>query len=241
MTSVTVTWTDDPNASNGYHCEIYAGESKVDGKDVDVAKGTQTVTFSGLTSNTTYTVKVNGKAVTGAKAYTASAVASINISTAASSDKTYTITFSSTTMSLYINSYTSSFTNTCDGLALTLAGVNNGAEKDNWTVMRAGRKNTASTPTITTNAAISEAIQHVTIHITQVTTTAITSSKLYVSSSSTFATKDTYDLPISGTGDATATISTPAEGKYYKIEIATDNSVSGNGHLRFDSIVYTTL
>lgn len=77
--SVTVTWTDDPNATNGYLCEIYEGLTKLDAKTQDVALGTQTVTFTGLTKNTTYTVKVNGKAVTGAKAYAASEVASINM------------------------------------------------------------------------------------------------------------------------------------------------------------------
>lgn len=77
--SVTVTWTDDPNATNGYLCEIYEGLTKLDAKTQDVSLGTQTVTFTGLTKNTTYTVKVNGKAVTGAKAYAASEVASINM------------------------------------------------------------------------------------------------------------------------------------------------------------------
>ena len=74
-TSVTVTWTDDPNAANGYHCEIYNGLSKVD--EDEVALGTHSVTFSGLTKGTEYTVKVNGKAVTGSKPWVASGVASI--------------------------------------------------------------------------------------------------------------------------------------------------------------------
>lgn len=238
-TSIEVTWTDDAQATNGYHCELYIGAVKQDETDVDY--GDESVSFTGLTKSTEYIVKVNGKAVTGAKAYAASDVATINVTTSSLSGKTYTITFAKgTTFTTNCTVYNSSFTNTCDGLTLTLANVNNGGN-ENWTVMRAGRKNTASTPTITTNSAISEAIQHVTIHITQVTTSAITSSKLYVSSSSTFATKDTYNLPITGTGDATATISSPAEGKYYKIEIVTDDSVGSNGHLRFDSIEYTTL
>lgn len=75
--SVTATWTDDANATNGYHCEIYDGMSKVAEKDVDA--GVETVTFSGLTKGTEYSVKVNAKAVTGAKPWVASAVASINL------------------------------------------------------------------------------------------------------------------------------------------------------------------
>lgn len=238
-TSVQVTWTTDANATNGYHCEIYQGATKVDEKDV--TSGTQSVTFTGLTASTDYTVKVNGKAVTGVKPYAASDVATIDVTTSSSSGKTYTITFEyGTTFSTRTNGYTSSFENTCAGLTLTIENVNSGGSSDTWTEMRAGRKKTASTPTITTKAAIAEAIQHVKLHITRVNTSAITSSKLYVSSSSSFETKDTYNLSITGTGDATATISSPAVNKYYKIEIVTDNSVDSNGHLRFDKIIYTT-
>lgn len=77
--SVTITWTDDAHATNGYLCEIYEGETKLDAKTQNIAAGVESVTFSGLTENTTYTVKVNGKAVTGTYPYAASAVASINM------------------------------------------------------------------------------------------------------------------------------------------------------------------
>ncbi len=80
--TVTVTWTDDPNATNGYLCEIYEGLTKLDAKTQNIALGVHSVTFSGLTKGTEYTVKVNGKAVTGAKPYAASAVASINMTPA---------------------------------------------------------------------------------------------------------------------------------------------------------------
>ena len=76
-TSVTATWTDDTHAANGYHCEIFNGETKI--SEQDVAKGVQKVTFTGLTEDITYTVKVNAVAVTGDKPYAASAVATINL------------------------------------------------------------------------------------------------------------------------------------------------------------------
>ena len=76
-TSVTATWTDDANATNGYHCEIYNVETKIN--EQDVAKGVQKVTFTGLTEGVTYTVKVNAKEVTGDKPYAASAVATIDL------------------------------------------------------------------------------------------------------------------------------------------------------------------
>lgn len=75
--SVTATWTDDPHATNGYHCEIYDGETKVNETDVD--PGDESVTFSGLTEGTAYIVKVKAIAVTGEKAYVASGVASISL------------------------------------------------------------------------------------------------------------------------------------------------------------------
>ena len=75
--AVTATWTDDPHATNGYHCELFLGETKQTEKEV--ALGVQSVTFDGLTGNTEYTVKVKGNAVTGTQAYEASAFASINL------------------------------------------------------------------------------------------------------------------------------------------------------------------
>ena len=77
--SVKVTWTDDPHAANGYHCELFLGVTKEQEKDV--ALGAKSVTFDNLSENTEYIVKVNGKAVEGAKTYAASAVASINLTT----------------------------------------------------------------------------------------------------------------------------------------------------------------
>ena len=78
-TTITVTWSDDPNAVNGYLCEIYEGLTKLDAKTQNIALGVESVTFTELTENTTYTVKVTGKAVTGAKPYAASETASIDV------------------------------------------------------------------------------------------------------------------------------------------------------------------
>ncbi len=76
-TSVAVTWTVDERATEGYICEIYADETKVD-EDI-VAEGS--VAFSGLASGQPYTVKVYAVAVAGDKAYAASAVATIDLKT----------------------------------------------------------------------------------------------------------------------------------------------------------------
>lgn len=77
-TSIEVTWTLDENAVNGYACEIYQGETKLD-KDQTVTAGS--VTFEGLIQNVTYTIKVKAIAVSGEKPYAESETASIDITT----------------------------------------------------------------------------------------------------------------------------------------------------------------
>lgn len=76
--SVNATWTVDSRATAGYNCELYNGETKV-GDSKTVTKGS--VTFDGLDDGVTYTVKVNAIAVEGTKAYAASAVATIDLTT----------------------------------------------------------------------------------------------------------------------------------------------------------------
>lgn len=76
--SVNTTWTVDPRATAGYNCELYNGETKV-GDSKNVNSGS--VTFDGLDDGVTYTVKVNAIAVEGTKAYAASAVKTIDLTT----------------------------------------------------------------------------------------------------------------------------------------------------------------
>ena len=76
--SVNTTWTVDSRATSGYKCELYNGETKVgDSKTVT----TGSVTFDGLNDGVTYTVKVNAIAVEGTKAYAASDVETIDLTT----------------------------------------------------------------------------------------------------------------------------------------------------------------
>ena len=93
--SVNATWTVDPRATAGYNCELYKGETKVgDSKTVT----TGSVSFKDLDDGVTYTVKVNAIAVEGTKAYAASAVETIDLTTTPASkvsdvtaEDTYTI------------------------------------------------------------------------------------------------------------------------------------------------------
>ena len=77
---VNVTWTADSRAANGYKCEIYNGETLVEAKD-DVKDNA--VEFTELTAETAYTVKVQAKAVESPKAYAASEIATLSVTTKA--------------------------------------------------------------------------------------------------------------------------------------------------------------
>lgn len=80
--SISVRWSVDERATAGYNCELFKGGVKV-GESKTVNAGA--VTFTGLDAETAYVVKVNAIAVEGAKAYAASPVATLDVSTKAAS------------------------------------------------------------------------------------------------------------------------------------------------------------
>jgi len=80
--SISVSWSVDERATAGYNCELFKGGVKV-GESQTVNAGA--VTFTGLDAETAYVVKVNAIAVEGAKAYAASLVATLDVSTKAAS------------------------------------------------------------------------------------------------------------------------------------------------------------
>lgn len=80
--SISVSWSVDERATAGYNCELFKGSVKV-GESKTVNAGA--VTFTGLDAETAYVVKVNAIAVEGAKAYAASSVATLDVTTKAAS------------------------------------------------------------------------------------------------------------------------------------------------------------
>lgn len=80
--SISVSWSVDEHATAGYNCELFKGEVKV-GESQTVKNGA--VTFTGLDAETAYIVKVNAIAIEGAKAYAASSVATLDVTTKAAS------------------------------------------------------------------------------------------------------------------------------------------------------------
>lgn len=80
--SISVSWSVDERATAGYNCELFKGGVKV-GESKTVNAGA--VTFTGLDAETAYVVKVNAIAIEGAKAYAASSVATLDVTTKAAS------------------------------------------------------------------------------------------------------------------------------------------------------------
>lgn len=80
--SISVSWSVDKHATAGYNCELFKGGVKV-GESKTVNAGA--VIFTGLDAETAYVVKVNAIAVEGAKAYAASPVATLDVTTKAAS------------------------------------------------------------------------------------------------------------------------------------------------------------
>ncbi len=78
--SISVSWSVDERATAGYNCELFKGDVKVgEGQIVKVGS----ITFTGLDAETAYVVKVNAVAVEGTKAYAASPVATLEVTTKA--------------------------------------------------------------------------------------------------------------------------------------------------------------
>lgn len=78
--SISASWSVDERATAGYNCELFKGDVKVgEGQIVKVGS----ITFTGLDAETAYVVKVNAVAVEGTKAYAASPVATLEVTTKA--------------------------------------------------------------------------------------------------------------------------------------------------------------
>ena len=102
--SISVSWSVDERATAGYNCELFKGDVKI-GESKTVNAGA--VTFTGLDAETAYVVKVNAIAVEGAKAYAASSVATLDVTTKAAGSAAGPTTVTKTMDSIVTeNSYT---------------------------------------------------------------------------------------------------------------------------------------
>lgn len=212
-----------------------------------------TTLTTAVASESWLTATVNGTTVSvypSANTSTSARTATVTINTAAglsktvtvtqqgksSGDgKTYTITWNATNNSASIGSYTASWSVTADGLTCNMANFNN--NNNQWNYVKCGRKNNASVATIITATAIPEAIKTVKITIDAVTASNINSVKLYTGNTDSSWT-DAGSFTVA-TGEQSVSITSPATGKYYKLEFDCASG-SSNGLLTLSKLVFTT-
>lgn len=159
----------------------------------------------------------------------------VNQAAGAGAEKSsYTITWNATNNSKGISSYTDSWTVTADGLTCNMNNFNN--NNNGWNLVKCGSKKAASVATIITASAIPEAIKTVTITIDAITAASINSIKLYVSDSSSFGSTEAGTFT-AAKGDQSVVIASPANNKYYKIEVDCKQG-SSNGLLTLSKLVF---
>ena len=150
-------------------------------------------------------------------------------------DEVYkTALFGSTYNSGGVSSYTASWYATNDGFRVNLLNWNN--NNNGWSYVKAGSKKTASVASITTNAAIDEAVTKVVLTIDAVTASKINSVTLYSGDTSSDISTEEGSFTVSA-GAQTVTISTPSKDRFYKI-VADCASGSSNGLITVSKIEF---
>ena len=226
-TLTSITWT-------GYTTTYTVGdEFKADGtvtatysdgstKDVTLEASFSTPVMT-TPGTKTVTVTYEGETTTG--------VITVN----SASSVSYTALFGSSYNSQGVQDYTSKWSATNNEFKVNLENWNNNQNK--WKYIKAGSKSVASVATITTNAAIDEAITTVTITIDAVTALSINSITLYCGDSANECTTSLGTFSIA-TGDQSVSISSPAKNKFYKISVDCQKG-SSNGLITVSKVVYT--
>ena len=151
--------------------------------------------------------------------------------------------------------YTSSWTETVGGFNWTIVNFNNnnwGWKDGDLYIAKCGRKYTGkaasptytpSVATITTGAAIDEAVTKVVVTLTAINASDYNSIKLYMASNSTFdANLETFTVTPIPTAAGNMTITIPeakrAANRFYKIEFDTKGTTSSNGHTGVTKVEY---
>lgn len=152
------TFTFEVAVTTGY--EIVS--VKVNGKTVEAVEGKYTGTISGVTTITVET-KAEG---------------------AADPVVVATATFGTSTNSKPVGGYTTSWEATCNGVTFSIANFNN--NNNGWQFIRCGSKKAASVASISTKAAMANAITKVVVTLDSVTVDSVNSIKLLVASDADF-------------------------------------------------------
>ena len=148
-----------------------------------------------------------------------------------------TATFSSKTNSKGVNSYTETWSVTCDNIAWTMKNFNN--YNNGWDYVKAGSKKNASIAKIITDSTMVDAITKVVVTVDKVTASSVNSFKLIVASDANFENViETVSLNIK-TGENTFSCTTPIANCYYKIVIDCKKA-SSNGIVQISKLEYYT-
>ena len=146
-----------------------------------------------------------------------------------------TLTFSSSTNSQGVSSYTATWSATINGFTWSIVNFNN--NNNGWSFIKAGRKDATSIANISTSSVIDKAITKVVVTVDACTTSKINSTKLYVASNASF-TQNLQTVTLSATtGSMTYTIPNPVENRYYKLEYDCDKG-SSNGLITISKVEY---
>lgn len=153
-------------------------------------------------------------------------------------DNMNTMDFTDTTKMESCNQYTQSWKATTeDSSKLTMTNFSNNSL--GWKCVACGRKSNASVATITTDAAITFAVNSVKINFTQFNNSdKVNSIKLKVASDGSFANNlQTIDFTDYTTGLKEITVTTPTANMFYQLEF--DLQMTGaNGSIRLDSLMF---
>ena len=133
-----------------------------------------------------------------------------------------------------VGGYTESWSATNEGFTVNLTNANN--NNNGWSYIKMGRRNNASTGTITTAAAIDKAVTKVTLTIDDITSNNVTSITLKSATTidGTYTSVGTFTK---STGTQTVTVSSPKTNLFYQIEVAC-TSGSSNGLITISRVDY---
>ncbi len=189
--------------------------------------GTQTVTVTVGDESTTYEITVKDSASTGGETVT------------------YTALFGASYNSGAVQDYTSTWSSTNAGFTVDLANWNN--NRNGWNYIKGGAKSSksgtakTSNASITTSAAISEAISSIVITLDAIANGSITSVVLETSTTSNFSASTIVETKTAVTeaGDITFSISSPQQNLFYRIVFNFTNSTKNNGVAQVSKVTYS--
>ena len=195
---------------------------------------------SDVFSSATLTDGQTIKAIAVAEGYKPSAVASKKYVAGGESPKTYTLQFGEDYNSTKKDTYSNSWSATCNGFTWNMTNWSN--YNNGWNYVKAGPKgNTNAHAKIETAAAMPEAISKISITIDNVANGSITSIVLKTSTTNNFTSGTTIETKLAVVkGEAVFTIPSPQNNLYYQLDFTLKNTTAKkNGVVSVSKVVYT--